>query len=324
MTPPTSDSILEDSCSERDLLQLTHRAMLNVLDDGADEREELGRTHRAVLNMLDDFVSEKSRLEHVQKANLNILEDLVALADELQRANRELRHLDELKSEFVAMASHELRTPLTSISGFSSTMLRQWDTLSDVQKFEFVGIIDAQSQRLSRLVEGLLTISQIESGALKTSMTTINVCSAIRQTIHELDADHVEVVCDEGLAVVADRDHVQQIIVNYVANAIKHGAVPIRVVAELDDGFVRIRVTDEGEGVAAGFVSHLFERFSQADDDQSRSAADGKGKGAGLGLSIVYALVKAQGGDAWYEPNEPTGSCFNVRLPVAPPAPQRP
>lgn len=293
------------------------RALVNILEDSGQERHMLGDTHRAMLNMLDDFVLEKVRLNDTERATMNLLDDFEVATNELLRVNRELTHLDELKSEFVAMASHELRTPLTSITGFSATMLTRWKTLSEADKYEFVGIIGTQSQRLTRLVESLLTISRIESGTLKTSSSAINVCEAIAQTLRALDTAGFEVVCAREMAISADPDHFQQVIVNLVSNALKHGAAPFRIEASGIGAFVDIRVIDHGVGVPAEFAPHLFKRFSQADEDQSRSASGGMGKGAGLGLSIVHALVKAQGGDAWYEPGVPSGSCFVVKLPRA-------
>lgn len=309
----------EDVLEEREEHQRTHRAMLNILMDHADERDRLGETHRAVLNMLDDLVADRAQLEQTQRATLNILEDFAVASEDLQRMNHELTKLDELKSEFVAMASHELRTPLTSITGFSSTMLNNWPTLSEAAKFEFVGIIDQQSQRLARLVEGLLTISRIESGALETFTSRIGVGGAIRQTIHDLGMEGVAFECAETVAVAADRDHFQQIMVNFLANAERHGAAPICIEVSTAGEAVHIAVIDHGAGVPEAFVPHLFERFAQADLDASRSAIGGEGKGAGLGLSIVDALARAQGGEVSYEPNEPTGSRFILRLPACGP-----
>ncbi|MBC7459804.1 MAG: HAMP domain-containing histidine kinase [Thermoleophilia bacterium] len=291
------------------------RALINILEDADVERQRLQLTHSALLNMLDDFVFDKARVDDTQRATLNILEDFEMATGRLRQANVDLTHLDVLKSEFVAMASHELRTPLTSITGFASTMLTRWDTLDDTDKYDFVEIIDAQSQRLSRLVEGLLTISRIESGALRTLKQPIPVGIAARRALRELGVADIDVACDDALVVLADPDHFQQIIVNLVSNAVAHGERPISISAEAEGGRVSLRVCDCGSGVPAHFVDQLFVRFAQAGAGPSRASADGSGVGSGLGLSIVQALVEAHGGDAWYEPNTPTGSCFGVHLP---------
>jgi signal transduction histidine kinase len=293
------------------------RSTINILAASADERDQLRDTQRAVLNMLEGFASEKRRLEDTQRATLNILEDFERVGDKLRAANRELTNLDSLKNEFVAMASHELRTPLTSISGFSSTMLDLWPSIADEDKLRYVEVIDQQARRLTRLIEDLLTLSHIESGALKVTASAVNVASVIRQSIDELGVGDVDVTCDETTTVKVDRDHLLQIMSNFISNADKYGSKPVTIEATVDGDDVRIQVCDQGAGVPPAFIPRLFERFAQADDDLSRSADGVAGRGTGLGLSIVRALAEAHGGEAWYAPNDPVGTCFNVRLPSA-------
>jgi signal transduction histidine kinase len=108
---------------------------------------------------------------------------------------------------------------------------------------------------------------------------------------------------------MADRDHLEQILVNYVSNALKYGESPVRIDAHRRHRWVEVVVADEGDGVPEEFVPRLFEKFAQAGRIRS-------GSGTGLGLSIVRGLARAQGGEAWYEPVEP-GSRFCVRLPVS-------
>jgi signal transduction histidine kinase len=116
---------------------------------------------------------------------------------------------------------------------------------------------------------------------------------------------------DEKLEVLADPNHFRQIVTNFLTNALKYGRTPIQVEAAVSDGTVEVRVRDQGEGVPEDFVPRLFEKFAQAPGVAQAH------RGTGLGLSIVRGLARAQGGDAWYEPNEPRGSCFGVRLPRA-------
>ena len=232
-------------------------------------------------------------------------------AAELEVANRELRVADQLKSDFVSMASHELRTPLTSIVGFASTLLSYWEQTSDADKLEYLGVIDRQAQRLSRLVNDLLAMSRIESGALSTHRVRVEMANALAQAVSDMgaSADGVSLRCDEGVAALADPDHLQQILVNYLSNAVKYGAAPVEVVAWSEEpGWVVVRVRDPGQGVAPEFVDHLFDKFSQASTGSTRRAT-----GTGLGLSIVRGLAQANGGTAWYEPATP-GSVFCVRL----------
>lgn len=116
----------------------------------------------------------------------------------------------------------------------------------------------------------------------------------------------------------SDPPHLQQIVVNLVTNAVKYGRAPITVAAGYEgpsingEDFAVLRVSDSGDGVPAAFVPQMFERFTQSDLRTRRSGA-----GTGLGLSIVKGLAEAQDGEVWYEPNEPRGARFCVRLPAA-------
>lgn len=237
--------------------------------------------------------------------------ELERSAAELRRANEELRAADEVKSHFVAVASHELRTPLTSVLGFTTTLLNHWLRIPDEEKLRDLRMIEGQAQRLSRLADGLLTMSKIDAGALDTQPEPVEVAPAIRQAVETFAdrAEDIHVAAADGLRVMADPDHLQQILTNYLANAFKYGEPPVLVRAGELDGFVEIRVSDHGEGVPEDFVPRLFEKFAQA--------RTGHGGGTGLGLSIVRGLARAQRGDAWFEPSVPTGACFAVRFPKA-------
>jgi signal transduction histidine kinase len=211
------------------------------------------------------------------------------------------------------VASHELRTPLTAISGFASTMRVRWSTLSDGDKFRFVEIIDEQADRLGRLVTDLLTLSRIESGRLDARVEPVSVAKVIERTVRELDIDDVDITGDSDVRALADEDYLQQILVNYLSNAIVYGARPISVDVSRVQGWVELVVSDQGPGVPSEFVPQLFDRFARGPVESRPDVASG----TGLGLSIVEGLAHAHGGTAWYEPNEPTGARFGVRLPAA-------
>ena len=265
--------------------------------------------HMASLTLENARLYEAAHLELAERRRAE--EELERSASELREANQGLREADELKSHFVAIASHELRTPLTSILGFATTLLRFWPRLTDEQRRSQVAIIEEQSQRLGRLVDDLLTMSRIEAGVLETRAREIDVLSVVTRVIEGFPDRAPEIVLHvpEGVRVVADPDHFDQILLNYVSNALKYGASPIDIEARQDHRWVEIRVSDRGQGVPEAFEERLFEKFAQA------PAAHGHG--TGLGLSIVRGLAQAQGGDAWYERHEPRGACFGVRLPAA-------
>jgi len=234
---------------------------------------------------------------------------------ELERVNSELRRLDELKSDFVAMVSHELRSPLTSIIGYCATMMRHWDKVDEDRKRSFIEIIDTQSRRLSGLVNDLLEMSRIESGHLETQLRPMTVSDVL----DELARDYAErlpaltIHGDVDAHVVADVDHLRRVLINLLDNAMKYGAPPVTVEVSEDDESVRVAVRDSGDGVPAEFRPRLFEKFAQASSGSTRKAT-----GTGLGLSIVRGLVDAMAGDVWYEPRtESRLSGFVVQLPRA-------
>jgi signal transduction histidine kinase len=239
-------------------------------------------------------------------------QDLARSLMELSRTNEELRVAGELTQHFLAITSHELRNPIATAITFASTLRTRWGSIPDEQKLWFVEVIDRQARRLARLVDDLMTLTRLQEGVLQTEPTAIEVADAIHDALEQFAEERapIEVTCPPGLLVLADWDHLQQIIANYIGNALKYGEVPISLEATAAGPMVEIRVRDSGEGVPAEFLPHLFDRFARADTTATRRA-----QGTGLGLSIVRSLAEAQGGEAWYEPNIPTGACFGVRLP---------
>jgi signal transduction histidine kinase len=171
-----------------------------------------------------------------------------------------------------------------------------------------------QAQRLHALVEDLLTLSSAQAGGLEVEVAPVLVCTAVEEALanNGLAASRVRNECPPTLAAYADFERLTQVLTNFVSNALKYGADPIAVQAQEQDGWVEVRVSDHGPGVPADFVPYLFDKFSQASRGLSRTA-----EGTGLGLAIVQQLTEAQGGSVWYEPNEPTGSRFCLRLPHA-------
>jgi signal transduction histidine kinase len=245
--------------------------------------------------------------EDAERARAEVERHAAALA----AANEELQAANRVKDDFVAMTNHELRTPLTTILGYTSTLQRRWGAFPDDQRLEFVRRIEEQGARLRDLVESLLTMSLGQAGELRLALGPVDVRAVILASLEETGADdgQVSVRCDPGLRAWADPDRLQQIVTNYLGNATRHGNPPIAVEARLAAPWVEIMVNDAGEGVPGNFVPRLFERFTQASRGDTRRA-----QGVGLGLAIVAQLAEAQGGEAWYEPNEPHGSRFCVRL----------
>ena len=230
----------------------------------------------------------------------------------LAQAYSELERASEMKSRFVAVASHELRTPLTSIGGFATTLLDRWNVIDDGDKRRFLALIERQTERLTRIVRDLLTLSRIEAGRIPVAVGAVDVPDVARRAAAELGLDGETSVRSTGPTDArADADHVHHMLVNYLANARTYGRAPYAIEIDGDASEVVIAVSDSGDGVPEEFVPELFESFAQA------SPAAPGGQGAGLGLAIVAGLAEAAGGRTWYEHGEPRGARFCVALPRA-------
>jgi signal transduction histidine kinase len=238
---------------------------------------------------------------------------LKELYEQVERTNRDLEAANQTLRDFVAIASHDLRGPVSAVLGFASTLSNKWDSLTDEVKLEFLEIIERRGRFLSRMLDSLLTVSKIEAGALDVNREMLKAEDVIARALEDISDDHamlVEVECPDDLRLEADPDHVQRILVNYITNAFKYGRPPVVIEARSTGRYVEFVVRDHGDGIPSDFQERLFHKFARAEVEATR-----KEKGAGLGLSIVQGLARANDGEAWYEANQPTGSCFGVRLP---------
>ena len=286
---------------------VVHRQLSGLF--GADEMrlaEFISALAGAALENAEGFAEVQALSQSLERrveertAELSVANNaLRSTLNELERANSELRRLDELKSDFVAMVSHELRSPLTSILGYCSTMMRHWDRVDDERKRSFIDIIERQSRRLSGLVNDLLEMSRIESGHLETKLQPLTLHSALDELVRDYRdrISTLELTGDVDATVVADVDHLHRVLINLLDNAIKYGAEPVFIDVAVDKDTVLLAVRDSGPGVAEDFRPRLFEKFAQASAGSTRKAT-----GTGLGLSIVSGLVEAMGGSVAYDP----------------------
>ena len=226
---------------------------------------------------------------------------------------------EQLRREFVANVSHELKSPLTAIRGLTETLLS--GALDDPQaRQRFVRLIDEDGQRLSRLIDDLLSLSQIESRAVPLALSVVPLESLAESVAATLDAGiaahrlRVEIVVPERLAVNADPDRLRQVFVNLLDNAVKYNrdGGTITVTAVLDGAWVTVAVADTGIGIPPEDVPRIFERFYRVDKARSRELG-----GTGLGLAIVKHIVESHGGRVWVESRPGAGSRFSFTLPVA-------
>ncbi|MGH2691801.1 MAG: sensor histidine kinase [Actinomycetota bacterium] len=279
----------------------------------SEDAAQLERVRRRLAREKAARLEAESIAESVTGKLYASVQELRLLNEQVERTNRDLEAANQTLRDFVAVASHDLRGPVSAVLGFASTLSKKWDILPDAEKLEFLEIIERRGRFLSRMLDSLLTVSRIEAGALDVHREVLEADAVIARAFEDLGEDRasaVQVTCPGGLRLEADPDHVQRILVNYVTNAFKYGRPPVILEARNTGPYVEFVVRDHGDGIPPGFEERLFHKFARAESEITR-----KEKGAGLGLSIVQGLARANDGEAWYEANRPTGSCFGVRLP---------
>lgn len=245
---------------------------------------------------------------------------LTGLLEREQATVAELKELNELKDEFVAMASHEVRTPLTSIIGYAKTLRRPEFSEDPAARQEFLEAIERQGDRLSVLVENLLAASRIEEEGNRLALGPISLDELIGDVLDGLGprGRRVTVSLSNDLpTIVSDRQRLQLVLANLLDNALKFSAAgtSCELTASRDGDFVAMTVRDHGVGIAPQHLDRIFDRFYQVDS----SATRGYG-GVGLGLSLVKELVQTLGGTIQVASTPGEGSAFSVKVPLAPPA----
>lgn len=235
---------------------------------------------------------------------LQLVAERVAVAIEKARIHEEIVALDELKLSFVAVASHELRTPATAIYGILTTLRERGDSLGEDVRRRLEQTAWEQSDRMRRLIEQLLDLSRLDARSVTIEPQPLVLRQALEELVASAAPGDVELRVDPAMAVVADPLVLDRVVTNLVANASRYGKPPIRIEAGQRDQFVRIVVSDAGEGVPDELVPRLFDRFE-------RGSA---GQGSGLGLAIAKAYANAHGGDLLYHPGK-GGARFELILP---------
>jgi signal transduction histidine kinase len=257
-----------------------------------------------------DERGEAFSLDAAEVALLTTFGTLIAAFLERAIEHGELRRLNELKSQFAALASHELRTPVAAIYGAVRTLDEREHELSREQQAELRRMLSQQSKRLFELVENLLDLSRLEADSLRISPTEIEVRERLAEIVDAVfDGNEVRIEVPGDLRAVVDVQVFDRILSNLFTNAVRHGAPPFVVSAARTNGELSVRIEDRGSGVAEEFVGSLFERFTRGATPSS--------EGAGLGLSIAQSYARAHGGTLTYEPAKPHGASFRLILPVA-------
>jgi signal transduction histidine kinase len=237
-------------------------------------------------------------------------------ADQKQREALETqRRAVEIKNEFVSMVSHELRTPLTSIAGFTDALRESWANLTDREVEEFLVIMRRETGHLRDLVEDILVIPRLETGHLRMDAEELDLRKEtfdIADLVFQDSPMELDISIPAAVMVHADPVRLRQVLRNLLENAIKYGGDQVLVDGRLDGSHFRMVVTDNGPGVPESDRERIFDHFEQLTKGDSRVS-----QGVGLGLPIARKLVRAMGGDLWFEARFPTGSRFCFTIPMA-------
>jgi signal transduction histidine kinase len=226
-------------------------------------------------------------------------------AAERERAERD-------RADLISTVAHELRSPLTSVKGFTATLLAKWDRFNDEQRQLMLRTVNADADRVTRLITELLDVSRIDADRLELHKQVVDVASAVARSVDGRVAsgdlpERFEIVASPSLPEVwLDPDKLDQVLANLLDNAIRHGAGLVTVAVQPgSDHSVLLTVTDEGDGVPPDIRGQVFRRFWRA----------GRRGGTGLGLYIVKGLVEAHGGEVSVTASEAGGARFVISLP---------
>lgn len=226
----------------------------------------------------------------------------------------EMKKLENMRSEFVANVSHELKTPLTSIRGFSETLMEVDDP---VYRKKFLGIINSESERLTRLIEDILTLSRVENKkGIKEDIIDVNtlmneVVFLVKNTADRKNIS-IDFQGDEIRSIKGDKDKFTQMLINLVDNAVKYtdNGGKVRIKSKDYYNYFTITIQDNGMGIDKKDIDNIFQRFYRV--DKARSRADG---GTGLGLAIVKHILVLFNGDIEVNSVVGKGSSFTINIP---------
>lgn len=228
------------------------------------------------------------------------------------------REVDQMKSDFLAMAAHELMTPLASIMGYSELLTSETvKELTADQQSEFLNYIYHKAEGLSRIVDDLLDLSRIESGQqisiVKIEFDLNAVVARLLEAYRKVSSSHqfvLEVKCD-NCKLVADPIRIEQVMENLLSNAVKYSpdGGEIRIECSGDKQFCRFSIIDQGIGMSAEQVEHVFDKFYRVD------ASDTARQGVGLGMSIAQHIIEAHHGAIEVSSRPGQGTCISFSLP---------
>lgn len=254
-----------------------------------------------------------ARGDYSRRVTATSRDEVGELARAFNAMASELEQVDRMRRDLIANVSHELRTPISALQAVLENLI---DGVEEPDPVTFTTMHE-QVRRLGRLVEQLLDLSRLESGAVPLQKIAFGVEDLLQQAVREskLHAHNVHLVVrvtPAGLSAEGDPERIHQVVANLIANAVRHSPADseVTVTARRHQHTVTIEVTDQGPGIPQQEADRVFERFYRA--DAARSSTQG---GSGLGLAIARWIVDLHGGEIRVEPGQPHGCRMVVELP---------
>ncbi|MBI1892386.1 MAG: PAS domain-containing sensor histidine kinase [Burkholderiales bacterium] len=278
-----------------------------------------------------DITQRKLAQEEIRRKNhdLQVLsasleQKVLERTAELEKANRELIRLNQVKSDFISIVSHELRTPLTSIKSFAEILLDDADKQDIGIRKRYLSIINSESDRLSRLITDVLDLQKIDAGKMVWNDEILDLCEIAQSTVELFTPAFRDKglslslsIDDPHMAIYAESDKIRQVFGNILSNALKFSdagevKVELKRLTDTPSGqpIIEMSITDTGIGIPPEEVERVFERFYQVDDSQKR-----KQGGTGLGLSICKDIIEHYAGTIKVNSALGKGSTFVILLP---------
>ncbi|MDR1327828.1 MAG: hypothetical protein LBJ74_05420 [Heliobacteriaceae bacterium] len=232
---------------------------------------------------------------------------------QLKKNNKELKQLNEFRSNLIDTVSHELRTPLTSIQGYTSRLMRQDITIDEETRQKSLRVIKEQSECLKRLIEDLLTIPDIEEMRLQTNLEAVNLNNALENArILVKNKDKKEIIFnipDDFPLLRADKGRLVQVLVNLLENAVKYANPDTQITVSADAQNAKFSICNECDVIPPEKLKTIFDKFIRLDDNTTRTT-----RGTGLGLFIVKGLIEAMEGRIILRSDENTGFCAEITM----------
>ncbi len=296
-----------------------------ILAGNSLPHEKIGEDEKNLLSLLADQVAvviDNTRLYEQLRQSHHLLEAKVQeRTRELEKMNDQLKHLSDMKSDFVSSASHELRTPLTSIKGYSSILISgKLGPVSQEQQ-ERLEKIHRHSNELVEMINTLLDISRIERGKTEMKLEKFSLKELILKVVDLLQPQYMARKIQSKVEIPQEMDpisgdaaHLQRVLINLLSNALKYtpdnGYGVITVKVNPSEKEYQIAVSDNGVGIPQEALPKLFTEFYRVDTPMNQEI-----KGTGLGLSLVKKIIEAHKGTIWVESRAGKGTTFYFTLP---------